>query len=46
MNTYYNIDWNRKPDNGSLTVISEIPMTKTGQKDKLRVSAYNLKLGE
>ena len=46
MNTYYNIDRNRRPDNGSLTVISEIPMTQTGQKDKLRVSAYNLKLGE
>lgn len=46
MNTYYNIDRNRRPDNGSLTVISEIPVTRTGQKDKLRVSAYNLKLGE
>jgi len=46
MNTYYNIDRNRRPDNGSLTVVSEIPLTQTGQKDRLRVSAYNLKLGE
>lgn len=46
INTYFNLDKNWKPDNASITVVSQIKKTQSGQKNRFRVSAYNLKLWE
>ncbi len=46
INTFQNFDNNWKPANGSMTVFSQLPETESGQKDKLRVSAYNTILTE
>lgn len=41
---FYRLNEMRKPANGSLTVLSQIPKTHVGQENKFRVSAYNLSL--
>lgn len=42
--TFYKLNELRKPGNGSLSVISQIPKTNVWQENKFRVSAYNLSL--
>lgn len=44
INTFQDLDTYWKPHNGSLTVLSKLPKTETGQKDKLRVAGYNMLL--
>jgi broad specificity phosphatase PhoE len=46
MNTYFNLDNNRKPQNGSMTILSQLSQTETWQEDKLRVAIYNTLLSE
>lgn len=46
LNTYFNLDDNWKPQNWSISLVSQIPKTKNWQLDKLRVSAYNCLLEE
>ena len=40
-NTHYMLNQYWRPKNGSMTVVSQIPKTQSGQEDKLRVSMYN-----
>lgn len=42
INTFQDLDKYWKPSNGSLTVLSKLQETETGQRDKLRVSWYNM----
>ena len=43
-NTFFQLDKYWKPHNGSLTVLSQIPKTQSGQKNRIRVAGYNMML--
>lgn len=42
--TFYKLNNLWIPENGSMTILSQIPKTNIGQENKFRVSAYNLSL--
>jgi len=42
--TFYTLNEMRRPENGSFTILSQIPKTETGSEDKFRISWYNLSL--
>ena len=43
-NTFFQLDKYWKPNNWSITILSQIPETQSGQKDRIRVWAYNMML--
>lgn len=44
--TFYKLNELRKPANGSLTILSQIPKTEKGSENKFRIAGYNLSLEE
>jgi broad specificity phosphatase PhoE len=42
--TFYKLNELRRPENGSLTLLSQIPKTEQGSEHKFRISWYNLSL--
>ena len=44
--TFYKLNELRKPANGSLTILSQIPKTEKGSENQFRIAGYNLSLEE
>lgn len=44
--TFYKLNELWRPENGSFTVLSQIPKTQVGEENKFRIAGYNLSLEE